>query len=114
MHGPAAPVDDEDVPRHRTVDACQTIRNYPGIFERMRRSKMIRSEECIESHGGHYEHLLLMYSFSYNTQIKCSRTHVHMDNFTCFGMWNSCSEFVGSFQLQNHGKKGKLSMCIFN
>jgi hypothetical protein len=27
---------------HRTVDACQTIRNCPGIFERMLRS-MIQS-----------------------------------------------------------------------
>jgi hypothetical protein len=26
------------------VDACQTIRNYPGIFERMRRSFMRRVE----------------------------------------------------------------------
>jgi hypothetical protein len=33
-----APVGNEEAIRHRTVDACQTIRNYPGIFERMRRS----------------------------------------------------------------------------
>jgi hypothetical protein len=29
----AAPVDNEEA--LRTVDACQTIRNYPGVFERM-------------------------------------------------------------------------------
>jgi hypothetical protein len=53
-----APVDNEEAFHHRTVDACQTIRNYPGIFERMRRSMMRRVEACTESHGGHFEHLL--------------------------------------------------------
>jgi hypothetical protein len=28
----AAPVDNEEAIHHRTVDACRTIRNYPGIF----------------------------------------------------------------------------------
>jgi hypothetical protein len=27
----AAPVDNEEAPHHRTVDACQTIRNCPDI-----------------------------------------------------------------------------------
>jgi hypothetical protein len=53
-----APVDNEEALHHRTVDACQTIRNYPGIFERMRWSMMRRVEACIESRGGHFEHLL--------------------------------------------------------
>jgi hypothetical protein len=53
----AAPVDNEEALHHRTVDACQTIRNYPGNFERIRRSMMRRVESCIESHG-HFEHLL--------------------------------------------------------
>jgi hypothetical protein len=30
-----APVDNEEALHHHTVDACQTIRNYPCIFERM-------------------------------------------------------------------------------
>jgi hypothetical protein len=54
----AAPVDNEEVLYHRTVDACQTIHNYPGIFERMRRSMVRRVEACTESHGGHFEHFL--------------------------------------------------------
>jgi hypothetical protein len=29
----AVPVDNEEALHHRTVDAYQTIRNYPGIFE---------------------------------------------------------------------------------
>jgi hypothetical protein len=33
------------------VYACQTVRNYPGIFARMK-----RVEACIESHEGHFEH----------------------------------------------------------
>jgi hypothetical protein len=54
----AAPVDKEEALHHCIVDACQTIRNYPGIFEWMRRSVMRRVEACIKSHGGHFEHLL--------------------------------------------------------
>jgi hypothetical protein len=54
----AAPVDNEEALHRRIVDACQTIPNCPSIFERMRRSMMRRVEACIESHGGHFEHLL--------------------------------------------------------
>jgi hypothetical protein len=50
-----APVDNEETLHHRIVDACQTIRNYPGIFVWMLRSMMRRVEACIESHGGHFE-----------------------------------------------------------
>jgi hypothetical protein len=53
----------------------------------------------MESHGGHFEHLLQMYSFSYNSQIKCFWTHVNMDIVCCFGMWNSGPKFVLTFQL---------------
>jgi hypothetical protein len=54
----AAPVDNEHSPHRRNVDACQTIRNYPGIFERRRQSMMRHVEACIESNGGHFEHIL--------------------------------------------------------
>jgi hypothetical protein len=53
----APPVDNEEAPHHRIVDACQTIRNFPGIFERMRRSMMRRVEACTDYHRGHFEHL---------------------------------------------------------
>jgi hypothetical protein len=53
----AAPVDNAEALHHRIVDVCQTILNYPGIFARMWRSMMRRVEACIESHGGHFEHL---------------------------------------------------------
>jgi hypothetical protein len=53
----AAPVDNEEALQRRVVDTCQTIRNYPDNFERMRRSMMRRVEECFDSHGGHFEHL---------------------------------------------------------
>jgi hypothetical protein len=39
------------------------------------------------------------YSFSRNSQIKCFLTHVDVDIFSCFGMWNSCPKFVHAFQL---------------
>jgi hypothetical protein len=42
----ADPVDNEE--EHRIVDACQTIRNYPGVIERMRRPMMRRVEPCTE------------------------------------------------------------------
>jgi hypothetical protein len=46
----AASVDNEEALHHRIVDACQTIRNYPGIFEPMLRSMMRPGEACTESH----------------------------------------------------------------
>jgi hypothetical protein len=35
-HVYAAPVDNKEAFHQHTVDACQTIHNYPGIFEWMR------------------------------------------------------------------------------
>jgi hypothetical protein len=54
----AAPVDNEEALHHRIVDACQTIRNCPGIFARMWWSMMGRVEAYSESYGGCSEHLL--------------------------------------------------------
>jgi hypothetical protein len=36
----AARVDNEEALHHRIVDACQTVRTYPSIFERTRRPMM--------------------------------------------------------------------------
>jgi hypothetical protein len=44
----AAFVDNEEALHHRILDACQTIRNYPGIFERMRRSMSRRALNLME------------------------------------------------------------------
>jgi hypothetical protein len=49
----AAPVDSKQALQHRTVDGCQTIRN----FQWMRCYIMRCVEAFIESHGGHFEHL---------------------------------------------------------
>jgi hypothetical protein len=78
----AAPVDSEEA--HRSVGACQTIRNCPGIFARIRRSVMRRIEACIEFHGGHFEHLVYIYYFCHNSQIKCFLTEVDTDIFFVF------------------------------
>jgi hypothetical protein len=94
----AAPVDNEEALHHRIVDVCQTIHNYPGIFERLGRSMTRRVEACIESHEG----ILSTYyicTLSAVTQIRCFRTQVDMDIVSCFGMWNSCPKFVRTFQL---------------
>jgi hypothetical protein len=56
----AAPVDNEEALHHHIVDACQAIRSYPSIFEQMRQSMMRRVEACIESHGGHFEHIRVL------------------------------------------------------
>jgi hypothetical protein len=54
----ASPVYNEEAPHDRIVESCQTIRNYPGIFARMRLSMVRRVEVCIESHGERFEHVL--------------------------------------------------------
>jgi hypothetical protein len=47
-----APADNEETFHHRIVDACHTIRNYPGIFEGILLKYMLRRvEACIESQG---------------------------------------------------------------
>jgi hypothetical protein len=53
----ADPVDNKETVHH-IVDACQTIRIYPGILEWMKRSMMGHVEAFTESHAGHFEHLL--------------------------------------------------------
>jgi hypothetical protein len=45
----AAPVDNEESLHRRIADACQTIRNYPGLFEGMLQSMMRRVKACNES-----------------------------------------------------------------
>lgn len=44
--------------RNRITEGCDTIRNTPGIFERVRRSMRRRTEACIEMEGGHFQHFL--------------------------------------------------------
>jgi hypothetical protein len=44
----SAPVGNEEAFHHRILDACQAIRIYLGIFERMRRPMMGRDEACTE------------------------------------------------------------------
>jgi hypothetical protein len=45
--------------------------------------------------------LIVKYSFSYNSQMKCFWARVDMDLFSCFGMWNSSRNFVRTFQLHS-------------
>jgi hypothetical protein len=84
------PVGRKEALHHCIVDVCQTINICPGISERTRRSMMRRVEACVESYGGHFEHLLYrqLDYFSGNSQIKCFRTHVDVGIFPCFGIWN--------------------------
>jgi hypothetical protein len=92
----AAPVDNEEAIHRRIVDACQNIRKYPSISERMRQSMMRRVEACTEPHGGHFEHFFKCV-LSRITQFKYFRTRVDIDIFSCFGMCNSYLKFVRAF-----------------
>jgi hypothetical protein len=79
----AAPVDNEETLHHSITDACQAICIYPAISEQMLRSMIKRVEACIGFHGGYFEHSLQIYSFSYNSQIKCFETNVYMNIISC-------------------------------
>jgi hypothetical protein len=70
-----------------SVDACQIICNYLGIFEWMWQSMMRCVEECIDSHGG------------YNLQIKCFQMHVNMDIYVLFWYVELVPKFVHTFLL---------------
>jgi hypothetical protein len=45
-----------------------------------------------------YDHHKLL-DLIYNSQIKCFQTHVDMEIFPCFGVWNLYLKFVSAFQL---------------
>lgn len=54
----AADVPNAATLHQRILEACDTIRHRPGIFERVRRSMVRRVHACTEASGGHFEHLL--------------------------------------------------------
>lgn len=54
----ATPVNDEEQLRNRILIAADTIRTSSGIFERIRRSMVRRSELCLQVNGGHFEQFL--------------------------------------------------------
>jgi hypothetical protein len=54
----AAPIQNQEDLRNRIVAGCETIRNTPGIFERVRQSMRRRAEACIMAAGGHFQQLL--------------------------------------------------------
>jgi hypothetical protein len=93
-----APVDNEETLHHRTVDACQTIRNCPGIFERMRRSMSRRALNLLENIlSTYYKHTLSAVTYKLNV----SGLMLLMEIIaSCFVIWNSCSKFVCTFQLR--------------
>ena len=52
------PIQDVQSLRARIMAGCETIRNTPGIFQRIRDSIRRRVDACINADGGHFEHLL--------------------------------------------------------
>jgi hypothetical protein len=95
-----------------SVVACQIIHNCLGILHRL--SIMRLANSCTESHGGHFEVLLWMYSFRYNSQVTCFRTHFGMEVFDCFVVWNWCPSSVSTFShtLYMTGLCDGACMCV--
>lgn len=54
----STPVENIDDLRDRIIVACETIRNTPGLFQRIRNSIRRRVESCILVEGRHFQHLL--------------------------------------------------------
>jgi hypothetical protein len=63
----------------------------------MWQSMLRHAKACFEYHEGHFEHLLHMYYFTYNLEIKCFQTHADIDIYSCFGIRNSCQSLSTSF-----------------
>jgi hypothetical protein len=49
-----SPVDSEEALQHRLVDACQTIRNHPGVFQQMEWSVSRRALNIMEENLSTY------------------------------------------------------------
>lgn len=54
----ATPVPNVETLRARIVDGCDTIRQSPGLHQRIRDSMRRRVDACILANGGHFEHFL--------------------------------------------------------
>lgn len=54
----STPVENVGDLRNRIIARCETIRNTPGQFARIRQSMRRRVESCLTSEGGHFQHLL--------------------------------------------------------
>jgi hypothetical protein len=54
----SSPVDDVETLRNRIVPRLQTIRNMPGVWDRLPAAMSPRAEACIPEGGGHMEYLL--------------------------------------------------------
>lgn len=98
----STPVHNVGTLHRRALIVCQTICNYPRIFERVRQSMIRRAQACIKSRGGHFA-LLINASFQWcNLEKKSLRTHICM-NFI-FLFWyaelpSKCVRIVVIFKL---------------
>lgn len=54
----STPVENIDDLRNRIIAGCETIRNTPGIFARIRQSMRRKLEGCVMAEGGHFQHLV--------------------------------------------------------
>lgn len=54
----ATPIDREEDLLARIQDACNDIRNMPGVLARVQQSMVRRCNLCMEQRGNHFEHLL--------------------------------------------------------
>jgi hypothetical protein len=75
--------------RHFALRICITIRKCPGVFDQVWQSMVKRAEACIESHGGYFEHSLLLYSLSHNSQFNISGKML-IWTFSSLCTWKPC------------------------
>jgi len=54
----SAPIENEGTLHQRIFGACPTIRNGAGTFDRVRQPMIRPVHACMDSGGGHSEHLL--------------------------------------------------------
>jgi hypothetical protein len=56
----SATIENEETLQQRILFACHSIRNLPGTLEMVQQSTIVCVYMCIDSGGGHFEHLLLI------------------------------------------------------
>jgi len=54
----SAPIGNERTLHQRILNVYESIPNRPGTFKRVRQIMSRRVRACIDSSGGHFEHLL--------------------------------------------------------
>jgi hypothetical protein len=82
--------------RSSTTQHCGCLSDYPQLPRHLWKNAAVHDETC---RGEHWISRSTFWAIILNvlfqlSQIRCFRTHVDMNKFSCFGMWNSCPKFA--------------------